>query len=280
MHSHLVAVEVGVERRANQRVNLDGLAFHQQGLKGLNAQAVKRGSAVEQDGVVLDDFFQDIPHHRFLPLHHFLGGLDGGAVSGLFQPVVNERLEKFQRHLLGKTALVEFQLRTHHDDGAAGVVHALAQQVLPEAPLLAFEGVGQRFQGPVVGAAQHTSTTAVVEQRIHRLLEHAFFVAHNDVGGMQLHQLLQPVVAVDHPAIEVVEIGGGEPAAIQGHEGPQLRRDHRNHIQNHPLRLVAGLAERLQNLQTLGILDPFLLGRIGLHSLPQFLRERINLHCL
>ena len=48
VHGHLVAVEVGVERGADQRVNLDGLAFHQHRLEGLNAQAVQRWSAVQQ----------------------------------------------------------------------------------------------------------------------------------------------------------------------------------------------------------------------------------------
>ena len=46
---HLVAVEIRVERGANQRVNLDRLAFHQHRLEGLNAEAVQRGSAVQQD---------------------------------------------------------------------------------------------------------------------------------------------------------------------------------------------------------------------------------------
>ena len=46
---HLVAVEVGVERGADQRMNLDRLAFHQHRLERLNAEAVQRGSAVQQD---------------------------------------------------------------------------------------------------------------------------------------------------------------------------------------------------------------------------------------
>ena len=40
MHRHLVAVKVGVESRANQRMNLDRLAFDQNRLKGLNPQPV------------------------------------------------------------------------------------------------------------------------------------------------------------------------------------------------------------------------------------------------
>ena len=103
---HLVAVEIGVERGADQRVNLDGLAFHQHRLEGLNAQAVQRGSAVQQNGMVLDDLFQNVPNHRVLLLHQFLGLLDGGAVAALFQAVIDERLEQLERHLLGQTALV------------------------------------------------------------------------------------------------------------------------------------------------------------------------------
>ena len=61
VHRHLVAVEVGVEGGADQRVDLDGLAFHQHRLEGLDAQAVQRGSAVQQHRVVLDDLFQDVP---------------------------------------------------------------------------------------------------------------------------------------------------------------------------------------------------------------------------
>jgi hypothetical protein len=37
VHGHLVAVKIGVERGANQRVKLDRLAFDQHWLKGLNS---------------------------------------------------------------------------------------------------------------------------------------------------------------------------------------------------------------------------------------------------
>src|ERR1017187_8020423 len=66
---HLVAVEVGVEGGAGQRVQLDGLAFDEYGLKRLNAETVQRGGAVEQNRMVLNDLFEDVPHHRILLLH-------------------------------------------------------------------------------------------------------------------------------------------------------------------------------------------------------------------
>ena len=42
VHGHLVTVEVRVERRADQRVDLDGLALDQLRLEGLDAEAVQR----------------------------------------------------------------------------------------------------------------------------------------------------------------------------------------------------------------------------------------------
>ena len=87
---------------------------------------------------------------------------------------------------------------------------------------------------------------------------------------MQVHQLLQPVVAVDDAAIEIVQIGRGKAAAIQRHQGAQLWRNDRQHVENHPLRLVGGLAEGLNDLEPLGILELFLRGGFGLHALAQF----------
>ena len=46
VHGHLVAVEVRVERGADERVDLDGLALDQHGLEGLDAEPVERRGAV------------------------------------------------------------------------------------------------------------------------------------------------------------------------------------------------------------------------------------------
>jgi hypothetical protein len=269
---HLVAVEIGVERGANQRVNLDGLAFHQHRLEGLNAQAVQGGRAVQQNGMVLDDLFQNVPNHRILLLHQFLGLLDGGAVAALFQAVIDERLEQLEGHLLGKTALVQAQVRAHHDDRTAGVVHALAEQVLAETALLALEGVGERFQRAVVGAAQHAAAAAVIEQRVDGFLQHALFVAHDHVRGVQLDQLLQPVVAVDHAAVQVVQIGGGEASAIERHQGRSS-----GGITGITSRIIhSGLLPDLRKLhhaQALGVLQLFLLRLLGLHVLANLFAE-------
>ena len=198
----------------------------------------------------------------------------------LFEPVIDERLEQLERHLLRQTALVQLQFGTDHDDRTAGVVDALAEQVLAEAALLALQRVGQRLQRAVVGAAQHAAAASVVEQRVHRFLQHALFVAHDDFGRVQVHQLLQPVVAVDDAAIEIVQVGGGETAAIEWNQRTQLRRNDRDHVENHPVRLVAALAERLDNFQALGVLEPLLQRRLVLHLLAQFDRERFDFDAL
>ena len=125
------------------------------------------------------------------------------------------------------------------------------------------------FSGPVVGAAQHAAAAAVVEEGVHGLLEHPLLVAHDDVGRAQLDELLQAVVAVDDPAVEVVQVRGREAAAVQGDQGPQVGRDDRDHVQDHPLRLVAALAEGLEDPQALGVAELALLGVIRFHQLAQ-----------
>ena len=236
VHRHLVTVEVGVERRADERVDLDGLALDQLRLEGLDAEAVQRGRPVEQHRVLGDDLFEDVPHDRAGALDHPLGGLDVLRVRQVDQALHHERLEQLQRHLLGQTALVQLQLRTRHDDRTAGVVDALAEQVLAEPALLALEHVGQRLQRPVARAGDRTTTTAVVEQRVDGLLQHPLLVVDDDLGRAEVEQPLEPVVPVDHAAVEVVEVGGGEPATVELHHRAQVRRDDRDGVEHHALR--------------------------------------------
>ncbi len=122
---------------------------------------------------------------------------------------------------------MQLQLRTGHDDRAAGVVDALAEQVLAEAALLALEHVGERLQRPVARAGDRTTTTTVVEQRVDGLLQHPLLVVDDDLGRAEVEQALEPVVPVDHAAVQVVEVGGREPATVELHHRAQVRRDDR-----------------------------------------------------
>ena len=49
-------------------------------------------------------------------------------VAEFFETADDEGLEEDERHLLGKTALAELQLRSDDDDGTTGVIDALTEQ--------------------------------------------------------------------------------------------------------------------------------------------------------
>src|SRR5690554_32319 len=264
VNGHLVTVEVGVEGRADERVQLNGLAFDEHRLERLNAQTVQRGRPVEHDGVFANDFFENVPHHRLVAVDHLLGRLDRGGQAHDFELVEDEGLEQFKRHELGQTALMQLQLRAPHYDRTAGVVDTLAQQVLTEAAALALDHVGERLELTLVGARHGLAAATVVEQRIDGFLQHALFVAQNDVGRLELEQTLETVVAVDDATVQIVQIRGGEAAPVERHQRAQIGRQHRQHFHDHPVGLDARLLEAFQHLEALGDLLDLGVGRGGL----------------
>src|SRR5215475_10960086 len=280
MDRHLVAVEVRVERGTDERMNLDRLSFDEYRLEGLNTQSVEGRSAVQQDRVILDNFFKNVPHHRILAFDHFLCGLYRRAMTALLETVVDEGLEQLQRHLLRKTALMKLQFRTDDDDGTARIIHAFPEEVLAETSLLSLQRIGQRFQRAVVRAPQDATAAAVIEERVDGFLQHAFLIANDHIGRMELDEFFQPVVAVDDAAIQIVQVRGRKASAIQRHERPQFRRNHRNDIKDHPFRLVTGFDECFDNLETLRKLDLLLLRVLVLHLRAEFLRQLVDIHTL
>ena len=215
-------------------------------------------SSVQQDRVTFDHLLKHLHHLIVGALNQLLGGLDVVDDVLADQAMDHERLEQLDRHLLGQAALVHLQLGAHHDHGTAGVVDPLAEQVLAEAALLALDDVAERLERPVVGAHHGAPAAAVVDQGVDGLLQHALLVAHDDLGGEDLLQPRQAVVAVDHPSVEVVEVAGGETTAIQLHHRSQIRRDHRDHIQHHPLGTGIGGDEVVDHAQALDQLGPLL----------------------
>src|SRR6266540_3742151 len=258
--SHLVAVEVGIVGGADQRMNADGFAFDEHWLEGLNGEPVECGGTVEQDGVALGHFLKDVPDFRGLALNHFLGAAHGVDVAQFLEAADDERLEEHERHFLRQTALVELELRPDDDDGTAGVIDALAQQVLTEAAALALKHVGKALEGAIAGAGDGPAVAAIVEQCVHGFLQHAFFVADDDFGRFELEQVFQPVVAVDDAAVEVVEVRGGEPASFQRHERTEVGRNDRQHREDHPLGADLGGREGGEQLDALGQLLADLFG--------------------
>ena len=122
--------------------------------------------------------------------------------------------------------------------------------------------------------------TTIVEQRINGFLQHAFFVAHDDVRRTQLNQALQAVIPVDHTAIQIVQIRCCETAAIERNQRTQLRWDDRDHIEDHPFRTRAGFDERLDDFQALHILLALGLGvrLLEVNAQPCALALKIDRH--
>ncbi len=248
---HLVAVEVRVERVADERMDLDRLALDEHRLERLDAEAVQRRRAVQEHRMLGDDLLEDVPDLGDHRLDHLLRRLDVLDGLPLDEPAHDERLEELERHELRQPALVQLQVRPGDDHRAPRVVHALAEQVLPEAALLALEHVRERLQGAVARPGDRAAAAAVVEQRVDGLLEHPLLVVDDDLRRAEVEQPLQPVVPVDDPAVEVVQVAGREAPAVELHHRAELRRDHGHGLEDHPLRLVAGLDERLDDLEPL-----------------------------
>ena len=156
----------------------------------------------------------------------------------------------------GRPHWCSLQFGADDDDRAGRVIDALAEQVLAEAALLALDHVGQRLERAVRRAEHRPLAAVVVEERVDRLLQHPLLVADDDFGRVEVDQLLEPVVAVDDAAIEVVQVAGGEVAAVEQHERAQVRRDDRDALQDHPL--AACSSESRQRLDDLEPLDEVL----------------------
>ena len=226
---------------------------------------MQRRRTVQHDRVFANDLVEHIPDFRTFFLDQFLGLFDGAGQALRIKSCIDERLEQLERHLLRQAALVQLEIRTNHDHGTAGIVDALAEQVLAETTLLALEHVGKRLQRALVGAGDDAAATAIVEQGVDGFLQHPLLVTDDDIRRAQLDEALEAVVTVDHTTIEVVEVRRRETAAIQRYQRTQFRRDDRDNRQDHPFRLVAGGDEVLEQLETLGVLLQLQLGTGFLH---------------
>src|SRR3546814_14117538 len=118
------------------------------------------------------------------------------------------------------------------------MIDALAEQVLTEATLLALQHVRERLQRTLVGASDDATAAAVVKQRVHRFLQHALFIADDDVRRTQFHQSFQAIVTVDDAAIKIVEVRRRDTAPVQQNQRPTLRRNDSNDNKDNPFRKV------------------------------------------
>src|SRR5512142_865625 len=77
VNSHLVTVEVGVERGTNEWVQLNSFTFNKFWLESLNTQTVQCRSTVQQYRVTFQDIFEDIPNHRIFPVYNLFSRFNG-----------------------------------------------------------------------------------------------------------------------------------------------------------------------------------------------------------
>ena len=68
---------------------------------------------------------------------------------------------------------------------------------------------------------------------------------------MNLDDLLQPVVSVDDASVEVVEVGGREPATVELDHRSKLGGDDGDDVEDHPLGAAAGVDEGFGDFQSL-----------------------------
>ena len=83
-------------------------------------------------------------------------------------------------------------------------------------------------------------------------MQHALLIAHNNFWRVEIHQLLQTIIAVDDAAIKIVQIAGGEISAFQHDKRTKVRWNHWNNIKHHPLWIILAAADLLNKLQALG----------------------------
>src|SRR4026207_2166215 len=170
----LVAVEVRVERGADERVDLDGRALDEDRHERLDAEAVERRGAVQQDGMVLDDLLEDVPDLGPDALDDALGALDVVGEALLDELAHDERLEQLERHLLRQSALMQLQLGADDEDRPPRPVDA-------PAPVRPSQRVGGARGPGGAGPRDRAPAPAVIDQRVARLLEHPLLVADDDL---------------------------------------------------------------------------------------------------
>ena len=282
VHGHLVTVEVGVEGRTCQRVELHGLALDELGLEGLDTEAVQRRGTVHQHGVTLDDVLEDAPDDGVLAVDYLLGRLHRLDDAALDELADDKRLVELGGHILRDTHLVHLQLGADDDDRTGRVVDTLTEQVLTEAALLALERVGERLERAVRLVLHGVRLARVVEERIDGLLQHALLVAQNHLRGLDFNQALESVVADDDATVEVVQVRRGEAAAVERHQRAQFGRDDRDDAQHHPLGPVLAVrgAERLNHVEALERLGLALLRGLGRGLVAQGVRHRVEVDLL
>src|SRR5438046_3007901 len=90
---------------------------------------------------------------------------------------------------------------------------------------------------------------AVVEQSITSFLQHPFFVANDVVRSLEQEQVFETVIAINNPTIKIIKVRSRKTPAFQWNKRTQIRRDDRQHIENHPLGTCVRVLKSLDELE-------------------------------
>jgi hypothetical protein len=150
VNRHLVTVKVSVVRVTDKWVDLDRLTVYEDWLEGLNPESVKGRRPVEQDRMLLNDFFEAIPNGWVHSVNHPLCRLDILRDLLFDQALHHEWLKEFESHFLWQAALVQLKVRTDDDNGSSGIVNSLTEKVLSETTFLTLEHVAQGLEWSLV----------------------------------------------------------------------------------------------------------------------------------
>ena len=89
-------------------------------------------------------------------------------------------------------------------------------------------------------------------------MKHPLLIADNDLGGQDFLQPRQPVVPIDHAAVEIIEIRRRKATTVQLNHRTEIRRNHWNHVKHHPIGTGTGGNEVINHAKTLDQLGAFL----------------------
>ena len=139
VNSHLVTIEVSIERCTCQWVQLNSLTFDHLRLESLDTKTVKCRSTVEHNRMTLHHILKNIPDYWLTTVNNLLSTLYSLHNTTFYELADNEWLVKLSSHQLRKTALTHLQLRTYNDYRSSRIVNTLTQQVLTETTLLTLQ---------------------------------------------------------------------------------------------------------------------------------------------
>ena len=275
MRIHFVAVKVGIVRRRDTQVEPKGHAIRQHAHPvAHHGHFVQRRLPVKQDDIPVDhvaihdvaafqfQFFGRVREAVAPParrLDHTLGPRIRVAIRdihGQFRQVQlghRDRVGQIGRNAQRHAQLVQRNVGVGRNDGARRKVAALAHQVVAHAALLGAEALLERLERPPTAplARRQHPRHIIVHESGHVVLQEPvtlfdffqlFFTGlavrrqQRKLRLLRGYFLAQRIVGLDNVRQLVGQVVFGLLVAVLPHARPHMRRRHRQHRANHPIR--------------------------------------------